>query len=227
MISSSARILLALGAILGTGAALAAGNTTGNIYGYTDEDGVTHFSNVPNTDRDPYKLILRVPGESRRQLTAGSVPSRDFSRSPEASPFADEIRSAAGTFGLEPALLHAVITVESNHNPAALSRKGAMGLMQLMPGTSQRFGVADPWQPEQNIRGGARYLAELLAMFDQDINLALAAYNAGEQAVIRYGRRIPPYPETRNYVTKVVSIYRLNSPGAATKKSKPRTARSM
>jgi soluble lytic murein transglycosylase-like protein len=209
--------------MFGTGMAFAAGG----IYGFTDDDGVTHISNVPNTDRDPYKLILRVPSETRPQSTSRSGPSPDFSRSPEASPFANEILLAAGTFGLEPALLHAVITVESNHNPAALSRKGAMGLMQLMPGTSQRFGVSDPWQPEQNIRGGARYLSELLTMFDQDITLALAAYNAGEQAVIRHGRRIPPYPETRNYVTKVVSIYRLNSPGTVPKKTKSRTARSM
>lgn len=208
--------------MLVTGVAFAAEG----IYGYTDEDGVTHFSNVPNTDRDPYRLILRLPNESRPH-SSRSGPSRDFSRSPEASPFANAIRSAAGTFGLEPALLHAVITVESNHNPAALSRKGAMGLMQLMPGTSQRFGVSDPWQPEENIRGGARYLSELLTLFDQDITLALAAYNAGEQAVIRHGRRIPPYPETRDYVTKVVNIYRQNSPGAKANKTKPRPARSM
>lgn len=216
------RNIVALCSLLGTGAAIAASG----IYGYTDDDGTTHLSNVPNPDSEPYRLMLRVPNEP--QLKSEYRVPRNSIFSPENSPYANEIRSAASTFGLDPALLHAVITVESNHNPVALSRKGAMGLMQLMPDTSQRFGVSDPWRPEQNILGGARYLHELLTLFDQDLSLALAAYNAGEQAVIRHGRRIPPYPETRSYVTKVVDIYRQNSPAAtpATTK-KPRAARSM
>jgi soluble lytic murein transglycosylase-like protein len=186
-----------------------------------------HLSNVPDSEREPYRLMLRVPSESATPSKSESGLPRSFRLSQGPSPFANEIRSAASAFGLEPALLHAVITVESNHNPAALSPKGAMGLMQLMPGTSQRFGVSDPWHPEQNILGGARYLSELMTLFNQDLTLALAAYNAGEQAVIRHGRRIPPYPETRSYVTKVVGLYRQSSSAATPATTKSRAARSM
>lgn len=221
MTLSPARWLISLCCLFGAGTAIAASG----IYGFTDDDGVTHLSNVP--DRDPYKLMLRTPDEYRVRSKPEYRLPRNSSRSPEDSPFANEIVAAADTFGLEPALLHAVITVESNHNPAALSPKGAMGLMQLMPGTSQRFGVSDPWHPEQNIRGGARYLSELLTLFDQDLVLALAAYNAGEKAVIRHGRRVPPYPETRSYVTKVIGLYRQNSPTATPAAPKSRTSRTM
>jgi len=207
--------------LFGMGTAMAAGG----IYGYTDDEGVTHLSNVP--DREPYQLMLRNPEEYRVRSKPEYRLPRSGDHLPEDSPFANEIVAAANTFGLEPALLNAVITVESNHNPAALSPKGAMGLMQLMPGTSQRFGVANPWHPEQNIRGGARYLSELLTMFDQDLVLALAAYNAGEQAVIRHGRRVPPFPETRSYVTKVIGLYRQNSPAATPATTRSLTARTM
>jgi soluble lytic murein transglycosylase-like protein len=112
------------------------------------------------------------------------------------------------TYGLESALLHAVISVESRYNPKAKSRKGAAGLMQLMPGTAKRYGVTDRFDPLQNLEGGARYLRDLLRMFDNNVSLTLAAYNAGEHAVAKYGNRVPPYRETRDYVPRVLDFYR-------------------
>ena len=97
---------------------------------------------------------------------------------------------------------------ESAYDPQALSRAGAMGLMQLMPGTAQRYGVSNAWDPVQNLDGGARYLRDLLKMFNQDLRLALAGYNAGEGAVQKYGNQIPPYRETQNYVVKVMDLMR-------------------
>lgn len=195
------------------------------IYGYTDDGGVTHLSNVP--DNEPYKLMLRTPDEYRAR--AGSEYRLKGSGNPfsENTPFAEAIRAAADASGLEPALINAVIAVESNHNPAALSPKGAMGLMQLMPETSRRFGVADPWHPDQNIRGGARYLSELLVMFDNDLPLALAAYNAGERTVMRYGRQVPPFPETQNYVRRVIATYQRSAPPAKAATARPHSRRSM
>lgn len=117
------------------------------------------------------------------------------------------IRLAALSHDMEEALLRAVIDVESRFNPKARSSRGAMGLMQLMPGTARRFGVRDAYDPMQNIDGGTRYLKELLRMFAGDVRLALAAYNAGEGAVLRHGRRIPPFAETQAYVVAVLSRY--------------------
>ena len=108
---------------------------------------------------------------------------------------------------LDPKLVLAVIQVESSGDPGALSRKGAMGLMQLMPETARELGVADPYDPRQNVRGGCSYLRRMLDTFDGDLELALASYNAGPSAVRRFGG-IPPYEETRRYVEKVVRLYR-------------------
>lgn len=216
---SVCHFLLALACSAGCAGASAAGD----IYGYTDDTGVTVLSNVP--DGSSYKLMLADPDQYRMRRKSEYRLPRSARDLPQKSPFATEIVAAANAFDLDPALLHAVIAVESNHNPVALSPKGAQGLMQLMPDTSRRFGVADPWHPDQNIRGGARYLADLLAMFDNDLSLALAAYNAGEQAVLRYGRRIPPYPETRDYVEKVLSLYRQTSTDKSSNTSAPMAKR--
>jgi len=108
--------------------------------------------------------------------------------------------------GLDPKLVDALVRVESGYNPRAISRKGAMGLMQLMPETASRLGVADPFDPEQNIRGGVREFSRLVDRYRGNLQLALAAYNAGEGAVSRY-RGIPPYYETRNYVSRILTIY--------------------
>jgi soluble lytic murein transglycosylase-like protein len=117
------------------------------------------------------------------------------------------IDQAAQETGLKPELLHAVIRAESAYDPAALSPAGAGGLMQLMPGTADRYGVRDRFDPAQNLRGGARYLRDLLQMFDRNLQLALAGYNAGENAVIQYDRTIPPYAETQQYVKRVLQYY--------------------
>ena len=118
------------------------------------------------------------------------------------------VNRIARTYGVESALLHAVISVESRYRPAAISRAGAIGLMQLMPETAKRYGVVDPLDPMQNVRGGARYLRYLLKKYHNDRNLALAAYNAGEASVAKYGNQIPPYPETTDYVPRVMEYYR-------------------
>jgi hypothetical protein len=210
LLEARAAFVLLAAMFLSIGPALAGDS----IYGYTDNAGVTHLSNV-SVD-GPYKLVLRHPDDYRLKarpeyrLAARSAAAPSGAAAPmlQGRPFADEIDASARSFGLEPALLHAVIRVESNYNPAALSPKGAVGLMQLMPGTSERFGVANPWRPHDNIRGGARYLSQLLTLFDQDLALALAAYNAGEEAVMRHGRRVPPFRETRDYVERVTVLYR-------------------
>lgn len=111
--------------------------------------------------------------------------------------------------GLDPVLIYATMHTESSFKPRAISNKGARGLMQLMPGTAARFGVANIWDPRQNIEGGARYMRYLLDMFDGDVALTLAGYNAGEGAVLKYGRRIPPYNETQEYVRRISRRYAL------------------
>ena len=118
--------------------------------------------------------------------------------------YAPLIQREAARHGIDPELVHAVIRAESGYDTRARSPAGACGLMQLMPATAARFGVADRWDPAQNIRGGVAYLRFLLERFDHDLRLALAAYNAGEGAVEQYGRRIPPYPETQTYVRRVL-----------------------
>jgi hypothetical protein len=141
---------------------------------------------------------------SRADGRAGFVITR---RHPARGPIATLVRELAPEYKLNPNLVLAVIEVESNFDPRALSPKNAQGLMQLIPVTAERFGVADVWDPEQNVRGGMAYLRWLMTHFDGDIELVLAAYNAGEGAVLRHGG-IPPYSETRDYVKRVIA--RLN-----------------
>jgi soluble lytic murein transglycosylase-like protein len=118
------------------------------------------------------------------------------------------VASVSRTHGVDDALVHAVISAESGYNPSAVSRKGASGIMQLMPDTARRYGVQNIMDPVQNIHGGVKYLKDLLALFNGNAELAVAGYNAGENAVIRAGNRIPRYPETENYVPKVMDYYR-------------------
>jgi soluble lytic murein transglycosylase-like protein len=138
----------------------------------------------------------RTDGESIRTTRGGK-------RSEAFDPFIEE---HATSHGISPNLVRALIQVESAFNPRAVSVKGAMGLMQLMPATAAEYGVQNPFDPEQNIRGGVAYLKWLLDRFDQKPELALAAYNAGPGAVARYGQQIPPYRETRDYVRKIKSV---------------------
>jgi soluble lytic murein transglycosylase-like protein len=124
--------------------------------------------------------------------------------------YSDMIDAVARSSRLYPELLHAVVKAESAYDPNAVSRAGAVGLMQLMPQTASRFGVANRRDPKSNLEGGARYLRELLTSYNNNIKLALAAYNAGERAVKKYGNEIPPYPETQNYVKKVLAFFKQN-----------------
>jgi hypothetical protein len=127
---------------------------------------------------------------------------------PEPAKYRSHILAAARATKVDAALIRAVISVESGYNPSARSSAGAVGLMQLMPETARRYGVKDRLDPAQNINGGARYLRDLKVMFDGDLKLVLAAYNAGEEAVMKYGRRIPPFRETEAYIPKVLNHYR-------------------
>ncbi len=124
--------------------------------------------------------------------------------------YSDMIDDVARKTRLYPELLHAVVKAESAYDPNAVSRAGAVGLMQLMPQTASRFDVADRRDPKSNLQGGARYLRNLLTRYNNNIKLALAAYNAGETAVEKYGNEIPPYPETQNYVKKVLAFFKQN-----------------
>lgn len=173
-----------------------------NIYAYTDSDGSVNLSNVPADDH--YTLLIPSGDERIVAAGAGKQPLA-IANKVRYNRMVDEV---AKTYGLESALLHAVISVESHYKPDAVSRSGAAGLMQLMPIITRQYGVADPFDPLQNLHGGARYLRYLLDVYNNDLSLALAAYNAGETAVAKYGNRIPPYRETVNYVPKVLGFYR-------------------
>lgn len=164
---------------------------------------------------NPYQLQLAEHGDYR--LGAAQAGKRNLASgnpaTPQAlgnKPFAREIEQAARRSNLDPALVHAVIHVESRYQAQAVSPKGAVGLMQLMPTTARQYGVADSRDPAANIAGGARYLRDLLAMFNNDLTMAVAAYNAGPQSVIRNGNAVPPYRETQRYVPKVLSLYQRN-----------------
>jgi soluble lytic murein transglycosylase-like protein len=123
------------------------------------------------------------------------------------TPFQKIIRDAASRYNLDPNLIHSVISIESNFNPKAVSRKNARGLMQLMPRTAELMGVKDSFDPGQNIDGGSHYLSDLLKKYKNDLTLALAAYNAGPDSVDKYGRRVPPYLETMKYVQRITKTY--------------------
>lgn len=177
-----------------------------DMYVYSDANasGEIRLSNVPV--ETGYELLVQetTPANSSVPIRSDTTPT-PFKAG---LPFDDAVRAAAVETSMEPALLHAVIAAESHHDARALSPRGAQGLMQLMPLTTRRFKVSDPYDPAQNILAGARYLRELRDLYKGDMNLALAAYNAGPGAVSRFGGRIPPYAETRNYVPKVMQLYR-------------------
>ena len=147
-------------------------------------------------------LLWRVP-----YLSAEEYPRVGSSGVTHYSQVRDMIMTAASRQGVDPALVEAIIAIESDFNPRAISPKGAIGLMQLMPQTASRYGVSNPFDPQENLTGGTRFLKDLLRRFDGDLRRALAAYNAGETAVLMY-RDLPPYRETREYVQKVLARYR-------------------
>ncbi len=166
-----------------------------DIFKYTDEDGVVHFTNAPYDRRYEFYLKEAPPPEAK----SGSKPSDIAWMMAYAERYSK-------TYNLSPALVKAIIRAESNGDRFAISRKGAKGMMQLMPFTSRRFKVNDPFDPVENIEGGVKYIKELLGTFGGNVVHAVAAYNAGPAAVKKYGG-IPPYQETRLYVKRVMNYY--------------------
>jgi soluble lytic murein transglycosylase-like protein len=196
-LSRSWLLILWVAMVMGSGAARA------DLYGFVDGERVSViFSDTQ-------------PADARYTLFSKNRPS-PFTQDPdelaggEGAPslFSGHILAAAKATKVDAALIQAVISVESGYNPSARSRAGAVGLMQLMPKTAKRYGVKNRLDPAQNIHGGARYLRDLKLQFDDNLQLVLAAYNAGEGTVMRFGGRIPPYRETAAYVPKVLSTYK-------------------
>ena len=201
-----------------------------DVYGYADADGAVYLTDTPtqvsnSSQADASQADTSTPNQQVYELlavspvdpvniavSASAIEAVEFDSKAVISAkellYKDEVKVAAQDNGLETALLHAVIMTESNYNARAISPKGARGLMQLMPFTAKRFGVNNAYDPGQNIQGGARYLSYLLKLFKNDFSLAVAAYNAGEDAVIQHGNKIPPYRETVNYVGQVRGIYK-------------------
>lgn len=201
-----------------------------DVWGYVDEKGMAHFASEQLDER--YQLFFRSDdgleaGRGIKTPRSVAVPTAlpkliaFFEVSPSYKQVKHHLREASRQHGIEYELLQALIATESGFDPAAVSPKGAVGLMQIMPATAQRYGVrgdrAAPVEkkltdPRTNVNTGARYLRDLIRMFPGQLELALAAYNAGEGAVLRAGRRIPNYPETRNYVKTVMQLYTMLKP---------------
>ncbi|RQS11253.1 lytic transglycosylase domain-containing protein [Burkholderia sp. Bp8998] len=170
------------------------------IFGTVASNGVIILTNVPGTANLKVIVAVARPAES---ATKRATPKRAV-----ASSYSAVIAEASRAFNVPPELLRAVIDVESGYNPRAVSDKGALGLMQLMPETARRFSGGDMFDPRDNVLTGARYLRFLLTLFKENVELTLAAYNAGENAVIRAGYRIPSLPQTREYVPRVLARYK-------------------
>jgi hypothetical protein len=188
-------VLTRLCAALALTLVLNAGRAGAESFKLTEADGTVHFTNAPSD-----------PRYQRMGFTSGT--QAGFLRLPQGDtgPYVQEIRDAAERYGVPIRLVSAVIRAESGFNPRAVSRKGAQGLMQLMPTTAATLGVRNSFDPRDNINGGVRHLRGLIDRFANNLPFALAAYNAGERAVLQYGG-IPPYAETQDYVTKVLYFY--------------------
>jgi soluble lytic murein transglycosylase-like protein len=171
------------------------------IYSWRDAGGTLVLSDRPLSD--DARPVTSAPVDPVHSRNAGS-PDRNAP-----ADYEHLIDEHARRHNIRPDLVRAVIQAESAFNPAAVSPKGAMGLMQLMPATARSLGVGNPFDPHQNVRGGVAYLRQLLDRYDNNEKLALAAYNAGPGAVDRYGQTIPPYPETRNYVARISEVARV------------------
>lgn len=195
-------------AVLLTGFLCAAGPVAAEVFKYRDARGHILLTDKPMRGMTLIKRYGFTTG--RPSARPGNVLKAMNRRREVLAPMIERVANA---HGLRPALIHAVIRAESAYRSDAVSSKGAVGLMQLMPATAERYGVVDRNDPEQNVTGGVAYLRDLLELFERDLRLALAAYNAGENAVMRYGNAIPPYPETQDYVRKVIRFYRDQLPG--------------
>ncbi|MDN0074743.1 lytic transglycosylase domain-containing protein [Crenobacter sp. SG2303] len=176
------------------------------VWGFVDPHGEVHLADRQLDKR--YQLFTRsgeigatLPSKGLPQVSTPAVPAA------RAAQYRRLVEQTAREYNLDPELLHAIITVESGYTPGAVSPKGAVGLMQVMPATGERFGITALDNPKANLRAGSRYLKFLLTQFNQELPLVLAAYNAGEGAVQQYQNSIPPFPETRDYVAKVLAVY--------------------
>ena len=191
------------GMIIMLGTLLVSSMAYADIYKYVDKHGRVILTDAPKNSK--YKRLVKTwkgwvePKQTKSNYAALAANMKKFSAT---------VDSVAQRYRLPKSLVHAVITAESAYDPRAVSRAGAVGLMQLMPATAKRYGVKNRLNPRENIHGGTRYLRDLLIMFDNNLLLALAAYNAGENAVKNHGNKVPPYKETQAYVRKVISYYK-------------------
>jgi hypothetical protein len=197
---------VASAAILALAGMFVPGQADADIYSYIDSDGVVHFSTAPSGD-SRYKLYVKSSSKTRKGSSYGGPVHMPSDRSPDRFTRYDTwIRQAATLYQIPEELVRAVIKVESDYDPRAISRAGAQGLMQLMPETATRMQIHDPFDPRESIFGGTRLLRVLANTFNGDLDLTVAAYNAGEGAVTRKGG-IPDYPETQDYVVRVRTYY--------------------
>ena len=173
-----------------------------DIYTYVDKNGVRHFTNVPHLESVRYKIYIKEPSTQHPDPSSRSSSTR----------YDHLIAEASRRYGVNEPLLKAVIKAESNFNPRAVSKKGAKGLMQLMPENIRAFRVKDPFDPRENIMGGARYFKRMINRYGGKLSLAIAAYNAGPEKVDQY-RRVPPYKETQDFVERVLKYYRVFQKG--------------
>ncbi len=197
------RQTLVLVLLLSIGCLVSGPSSAVEVYRYVDSNGRVHLTDRP--PHDGYQLIQKAG----KKLRMPRINFRD--KDANRKRFASKIAEVASRYQVPEALIHAVITIESAYDPNAISRAGAVGLMQLMPATAKRYGVADRRNPSANLTGGTLYLKDLLLRFDSNLELSLAGYNAGENAVEKFGNRIPPFDETRNYVRKVLKLYSQHS----------------
>jgi len=168
------------------------------IYGYVDEGGVYHFTNIKPASNKKYQIV--IPDRSKLSPAL-------YSRNVNTDQYDSLIMQHSYNHGVDPSLVKAVMKAESNFNPQAVSPKGAQGLMQLMPDTARHMSVYDPFDPDDNIRGGARYLRLLDETFQGNLELILAAYNAGPNRVKEHNMNVPPFEETRNFIKRVKQYY--------------------
>lgn len=195
------------------------GSVLADVYKYTSPDGKVHYTDTPPNKKYKRiirtKVVVRVRNKGSRFSNLGNLGNfkkgnYKISRYAKLNKkkYSPLVAAAAKKYNVSEKLVHAVILAESAYNPNAVSSAGAVGLMQLMPATAKRYGVTNRNDPKQSINGGTRYLKFLLKTFNSNLSLAVAGYNAGEGAVMKYNNSIPPYKETRNYVKKVLSFYK-------------------